>query len=153
MNMKTIGQHVAALRDASGARQSTCNFRTSRDHRKRREPSVHPARVIEIIWQIALRVTRIVGRSTAANSGTILRSDLHSLVKKCIERRENGIVAVTIFGLQQSHANKRKYFCFSKFDEEATQAIPATLTVTPHAFSYRGANRGFGWWRSRQRHS
>jgi hypothetical protein len=63
----------------------------------------YPARAIEIIWQIALRV------NTTAHV-VMLVLDLHRVVQKLIDGSENGFVAVTIFGLQQTHANKRKNF-------------------------------------------
>jgi hypothetical protein len=50
--MKTIGQHITAPRDASGAHQSTCNSRRWHDHRMQVSPSDHLARIIEIIWQL-----------------------------------------------------------------------------------------------------
>ena len=51
MSMKSILRRGGVLRDASGARQSTCRIRMWFDHHKLAGPSVYPVRVIEIIWQ------------------------------------------------------------------------------------------------------
>jgi len=100
MSMKSIVLRGSVLRDASGAHRSTCTIRMWFDHRKLADPSVHPARIIEIIWEIygcaLIVIERIFVIAISLRALRITRFP-QSTIKEFIERRLNRIVIMTIF--------------------------------------------------------